>query len=352
MNRNVNISTDSLNEAPPSCSAEFVRDLLHRVYGIDGHASQLACERDQIFSVKTESGAGFVLRLTNPAEDRQVTNFQTEAMVHLNKLVPDFPVPRVIRDENGDAEIEISLPDGRLSIVRLITLLPGVALATVPERNPAVRASMADHIAKMGFAFRGFFHPAANHELLWDMKHALKLRGLLPYLQDKDTRSLVEQGLDAFERNIAPIQSSLRAQVIHNDFNFSNVMIDEHQAEITGVLDFGDMVYAPLIYDLAVALAYQFSGDDDDDAPGIIAEFTHRYHRIIPLERQELELLCDLISTRQVLSLLVAHWRASLYPENRQYILRNSTISRVGIERMAALDREVVTLALIDRCLS
>ncbi len=28
--------------------------------------------------------------------------------------------------------------------------------------------------------------------------------------------------------------------------------------EITGVLDFGDMVYAPLINDLAVALAYQF----------------------------------------------------------------------------------------------
>lgn len=351
MNHEVNASNDSLNEAPPSCSAEFVRDLLHRVYGIDGQASQLACERDQIFKVKTESGAGFVLRLTNPAEDRQVTNFQTEAMIHLNKLAPDLPVPRVFRDENGDAEIEVNLPDDRLSIARLITLLPGVALATVPERNPAVRASMADHIAKMGFAFRGFFHPAANHELLWDMKHALKLRGLLPYLQDADTRRLVEQGLDAFERNIAPIQSSLRAQVIHNDFNFSNVMIDQHQAEITGVLDFGDMVYAPLIYDLAVALAYQFSGDDDD-APAIITEFTHRYHRIIPLERQELELLYDLITTRQVLSLLIAHWRASLYPENRQYILRNSTISRVGIERLATLDRDEVTQALTDRCLS
>ena len=351
MNCDANIGTDSLNEAPPNCSAEFARDLLHRTYGIDGQANQLACERDQIFTVKTESDAGFVLRLTNPAEDRQVTNFQTEAMVHLNKQAPELPVPRVVPGENGDAEIEVSLPDGRLSIARLITLLPGVALATVPERNPGVRASMADHIAKMGFAFRGFFHPAANHELLWDMKHALKLRRFLPYLQDEDTRSLVERGLDAFERNIEPIQSSLRAQVIHNDFNFSNVMLDEHQAGITGVLDFGDMVYAPLIYDLAVALSYQFSGDDDDAAE-IITEFTHRYHRVIPLERQELELIYDLITTRQVLSLLIGHWRASLYPENRQYILRNSTISRVGIERLAALDRDEVTQALIDRCLS
>ena len=182
MNCDANIGTDSLNEAPPNCSAEFARDLLHRTYGIDGQANQLACERDQIFTVKTESDAGFVLRLTNPAEDRQVTNFQTEAMVHLNKQAPELPVPRVVPGENGDAEIEVSLPDGRPSIARLITLLPGVALATVPERNPGVRASMADHIAKMGFAFRGFFHPAANHELLWDMKHALKLRRFLPYL--------------------------------------------------------------------------------------------------------------------------------------------------------------------------
>ncbi|MFT5221094.1 MAG: hydroxylysine kinase [Planctomycetota bacterium] len=350
MNHEVNASTDSLNEAPPGCSDEFARDLLRRVFHIDGRATQLACERDQIFTVKTRSGTGFILRLINPAEDRQVTNFQTKALLHLNNVVPDYPVPRVIRDANGEAEIEVSLPDGRLSIARLITLLPGVVLATMPERNPGVRASMADHIAKLDLAFSDFNHPAADHELLWDMKQALTLRKLLPYLKDRNTRRLVEQGLEAFEDNVAPVQSKLRAQVIHNDFNFSNVMLDEQRAQITGVLDFGDMVFAPLIYDLAVALSYQFSGDDDD-AGQIITEFTHRYHRIVPLQRQELELLCDLITTRQVLSLLIAHWRASLYPENARYILRNSTISRVGIERLAALDRGALTLALIDRCL-
>ena len=127
-------------------------------------------------------------------------------------------------------------------------------------------------------------------------------------------------------------------------------MIDEHRAEITGLLDFGDMVYAPLIYDLGVALSYQFSGEDDD-AARVISDFTLRYHRINPLQQRELELLCDLIATRQVLSLLIAHWRASLYPDNRQYILRNSRISRVGIERLAALDKIALTKTLIDLCL-
>jgi hydroxylysine kinase len=351
MNHEANAGTDSLNEAPPGCSTEFASDIVHRVYGIDGETRELACERDQIFAIDTGADEGFVLRLINPAEDRLVTNFQTEAMRHLNKVNPELPVPRVVLDKKGDAEVEVILPDGRISIARLITLLPGIPLATAAERNPDIRSSMADTIANMGLAFSGFTHPGASHKLLWDMQHALELRKLVAYLQDKDTCRLVERGLDAFERNIAPIQSGLRAQVIHNDFNFSNVMIDRNRAEITGVLDFGDMVHAPLIYDLAVALSYQFSGEDDD-AVGVIGAFTFRYHQIVPLQRQELEILYDLIATRQILSLLIAHWRASLYPENRQYILRNSTISQVGIKRLAALDRENVSQTLIRTCLN
>jgi Ser/Thr protein kinase RdoA (MazF antagonist) len=351
MSHEANARSDSLNEVPPSCSTQFATDFVHRVYGIDGRARQLACERDQIFAIDTGTEEGFVLRLTNPAEDRQVTNFQTEAMCHLNKVNPDLPVPRVVLDKADEAEIKVILPDGRISIARMITLLPGIPLASAPERNPGLRSSMADAIANLGLAFSGFFHPGANHELLWDMQHALKLRKLVVYLQDKYICDLVERGLDAFERNIAPIQSNLRAQVIHNDFNFSNVMIDNKRAEITGILDFGDMVHAPLIYDLAVALAYQFSGDNDD-ALGVIEAFTFRYHQIVPLQRQELEILYYLITTRQILSLLITQWRASVYPENRQYILRNNASSEMGIKRLAALNSDRVAQVLVRTCLN
>jgi Ser/Thr protein kinase RdoA (MazF antagonist) len=343
-------ATDSLSEAPPGCSAEFAADLVRRVYGIVGRACQLACERDQIFRVDTATGEGFVLRLINPAEEREVSNFQTEALRHLNRVDPDLPVPRVVLDENGDAEIAVVLPDGRNSIARLITLLSGIPLASVPDRNPDIRAGMADTLARMDLAFGGFSHPAANHELLWDMKHALGLRRLIPHLQDQETSNLVALGLDSFERYVAPIQSSLRAQVIHNDLNFSNVMIDEHRPKLTGVLDFGDMVQAPLVFDLAVALAYQFSGDNDD-ALGIIEQFSLRYHQVVPLQSQELEILYDLIMARQILSLLITRWRASVYPENSQYILRNNAGSQVGIRRLAVLGRDRVTQALMRKCL-
>ena len=100
-----------------------------------------------------------------------------------------------------------------------------------------------------------------------------------------------------------------------------------------------------------MALAYQFSGDDDD-VLGVIEEFTHRYHQVVPLERQELEILYDLINTRQVLTLLITQWRASIYPDNRRYILRNYASALVGIKRLAGLGRDKVTQTLIRTCLN
>jgi hydroxylysine kinase len=340
---------DSLNEPAPNCSIEFTQNFVRRCYGIECEVRQLACERDQIFAIHGKDGRKSVLRFTNTAEDPAVTNFQTEALRHLNAVNPGLPVPRLILDRNQDAEVGLSLADGRSSIARMITYLPGVPLASVPHRNPEVRASMAESIAQLGRAFRGFFHPAANHELLWDIKHIARLRNYLDFIQDDDTRKLVEQGLDDFERYVKPIELGLRAQVIHNDFNFSNVMIDETRPEITGVLDFGDMVYAPLINDLAVALAYQFSGENDD-AFKIIREFTAHYHRVNPLEQQELEILYDLIRARQVITLIITGWRASLYPQNRDYILRNSRTALVGIRRLSELDRDQVAQELTRTC--
>ncbi len=349
MTMQMNAQSGSLNEPAPDCSIDFTREFLRRCYGIDGEPRQLACERDQIFAVSGRDGEKYVLRFTNPAEDPAVTNFQTAALHHLNVVDPGLPVPRLIPDLERNSEVELRLADGRPCIARMISFLPGIPLASAAHRNPQVRACMAESIARLGRAFRGFSHPAADHELLWDIKHIARLRAYLDYIRDDETRRLVELALDDFDRYVRPLQAELRAQVIHNDFNFSNVMIHESKPLITGVLDFGDMVFAPLIFDLGVALAYQISGESDD-AFSIIRDFTALYHRVNPLLPRELEVLYDLIRARQVLTLIITAWRASLYPHNRDYILRNSRSAQVGIRRLAELDRDAVIRELKRAC--
>ena len=106
---------------------------------------------------------------------------------------------------------------------------------------------------------------------------------------------------------------------------------------IAGVIDFGDMVHAPLVNNLAVAAAYQL-------APAghpleTVADLVGAYHGVVPLEDAELDLLFDLIATRMVLTVTISGWRAARYPDNAAYILRNNSQAWAGLERIGVLTR-------------
>ena len=73
-----------------------------------------------------------------------------------------------------------------------------------------------------------------------------------------------------FTEHARPALPGLRAQAIHNDLNLYNVLVDPRDHDvIAGILDFGDMVRAPLVNDLAVAASYQLEPGADPLAPAI-----------------------------------------------------------------------------------
>jgi Ser/Thr protein kinase RdoA (MazF antagonist) len=162
---------------------------------------------------------------------------------------------------------------------------------------------------------------------------------MLPDIDDTEGRALATQGLDAFEYFALPMFPKLRCQVIHNDLNYSNVMVDENDhSRITGIIDFGDMVLAPLINEVGVAASYHV--DDSDDPLALVAEFLAAYHQVVPLDSAELEILYDLIVGRLVMTLVITESRAKWYPDNRDYILRNNQAARQGLKRLAKIGRD------------
>jgi Ser/Thr protein kinase RdoA (MazF antagonist) len=260
-------------------------------------------------------------------------------MLHVADIDPQLPIPRVHMSVDGEAEVLVEIDEGQPRLVRMISFVPGLPVADVSLRTPALRRNMARCLARLGLALRGFFHPAAGHELLWDLKHASRLRDLFIHIEDDDRRALVTRYLDDFEQYALPVMPRLRGQVIHNDLNPNNVMVDEQTHEhVTGILDFGDMVYAPLINDLGVAAAYNLA--DREDPLSSAAEFVAAYHEVMPLEEQEVDILFDLIATRLVMTVAITGWRAVRYPQNRDYILRNNPMSWVRLQRLSHLTRE------------
>ncbi len=334
---------------PPEFSEAAAASVLLEQYGIEGSLKVLVSERDQNFLVKRDSGESFVFKIANSAEAAGVTELQIAALLHVAEKNPDLLVPRVIRTLGGSTDISIVGDDGREHIARVLSWLVGIPLRFAkPMPNNA--AELGSFLAQLGTALADFEHPSSDHVLLWDLSHAGRLITLLDNIDNETLRENCKKRLHRFEEHTTPALNKLRSQVIYNDLNASNVLVDpDHPETITGIIDFGDMVRSPLIIDIAVAAAYLC--EEGEDPLSSIVKFLRGYNRVRPLQREEIELLYDLILTRNVMTVVITHWRASIYSENREYILRNEPRARQTIDTLTGLGKDNVTSILLRELL-
>ncbi len=317
-----------------------VEGLAAEHFGVVGKATSLSSERDETFLVRAEDGAGYVLKIAGPTERFEVLRFQTEALLHLAEKQLSLPLPHAVASRNGATLLTLQVGEHK-RIVRMLTFLDGVQLHRVP-RSPAQMRSLGTALATLGEGLSDFRPVVPQQQLLWDLCNAALLRDLVPHV-GAERQMLVLRALDAFDRLAHDGLASLPRQVIHNDFNPHNILVSPDKVDcVTGVIDFGDMVEAPLVNDLAVALSYQVSaGRDLED----LLTMLRAYDAIRPLGPLDVECLPTLLRTRLAMSLTIAEWRAGLHPENRDYILRNHAIALAGLNRLAdRSDAELVSL--------
>ncbi len=320
-----------LDVAAPPVSVEVAEGVARDCFGVVGTARLLTGERDHNFHLRDHEGRELVLKLVHPAEDPGVTAFHSEALLHIATVDPALPTPRLQVSHTG-VGCSVVL-NGAPRQVRLLTYLQGNPLHLRPATS-ALRRDLGACLARLDLALAGFSHPSDRHSLLWDLQHAAQVRPLLDALP-RDLRALPERSMERFERDVVPVLPRLRAQVIHNDFNPHNVLSDGDR--IAGIIDFGDMVRAPLVQDLATAAAYQILAEGPVlEAPG---QLVAAFHAVCPLTEDEIAVLPDLIAARLMLTIAISSWRAARHPDNAAYILRNQPDSWRGLARLDALDR-------------
>jgi len=318
--------------APPPVEAGALRAALADRWGLDGHLAPLGGERDRNFRLDRPAGPPLLVKVAHPDEDPAITRFQSEALLHLEATGPDLPLPRMIRAGDGAVEAPFPAADGRPCLLRVLTFLPG---RVMPDPLAAARR-LGEVTARLDRALEGFSHPADNRRLLWDIREAPSLRVFLPEVTDPGLRALAEAALDRFERGPSAFLAARPAQVIHNDLNPHNVLVaEEDPARLAGIIDFGDMVRASRLQEVATACAYLLeSGPDPMLGP---RDFLAGYRAVLPLPEEEAAQLPALIATRMALTVLITHWRARRQPENAPYILRNQPRARAGLEALSRL---------------
>ena len=313
---------DVLSDGPPPVSdAEAVR-IIRRHWGISAHVEPLVSERDHNFRVQAEGFRESVLKIAHPAEPRSVTNFQTAALRHIALVDPTLAVPAVIPSLGGAEELDLEVGDGPRRVVRLLTFLPGTLLKDAP-RSATQDVRLGAFLARLNRALRGFFHPAAGGDgLLWDLRQIPAVRDRTSLIGDPSRRHLAERVMDEAAAELLPRLPAFRAQVVHNDFNLSNVVVDEDPDVIAGALDFGDMLHAPLICDIATAAAYRWT-PGEHPLEGV-ARFARGFDSVTQLEDEEIENLFILVGCRLALTLVLSNWQAIRFPEKIDYVLRGN----------------------------
>jgi 4-aminobutyrate aminotransferase-like enzyme len=309
-----------LEAPPPRFSAEEVATIAADLFDLHGTATDLGSERDQTFLVD-DGGGGGVLKISNLGEDPGILDLETEAILHVCRVDPELPVarPRIAaHGADGPAAYrrQIDSSDGT-HFVRLYERLHG-RIGGPGLHDAAVFDYAATH-ARLNLALRGFFHAAAGRELLWDLKHAAKLRPLVGSIGDARQRRLVENVLDRYEQRVLARWPRLRAQVVHGDFSLDNVLLDDRE-RIAGIVDFGDAGYTAQVADFAVGLASVLRGRADDEVGRVARIAIDGYVSQVPFESEELEILADLVAARLATIVTISAWRVGRYPENAEYI--------------------------------
>ncbi|RVQ66392.1 hypothetical protein EKN06_10200 [Croceicoccus ponticola] len=322
----------------PELSLQEAAAIAERLFGIAGSAHLLTSERDRNFRLAGTDGVNYLLKVSNPSEPDSVVDLQTACLEHVGARDAAIPVPRVLRTLSGETRGRAELADGRSSTIRMLTYLEGLPVKGTAH-TPAQRRDMGLALAELDLALDGFSHPAASHDLLWNVSRADRLSHLAEDIVGNDRRSLVGHFMDRFVGVVLPRLGNVRRQVIHNDFNLYNVLVDAGDTDrVTGIIDFGDLLHAALVGEVATATAYQMKEAAEPMAAA--AEFIGAYHEVLPLLPEEQDIVADLVATRQLVTVLISEWRSRRYPENRDYIMRHNPGAWEGLTLMADLSRE------------
>ncbi len=321
-------SLSAIAIAPPKADLADVATQVTEQFGLAGNYLPLVSERDQNFRLTVPDGRRFVVKVTSSLEEGAVTDFQIEALLHLEHET-DLPLPTVVRtiDARVSGTIDVGGTECRLRVVRFVEGQPLEDCDITKD----IAGRFGAAIARLDRALHDFSHPGENPLLLWDMQRTGEVRDLLVFIDDELLRRTVEAVIDDFDARVAPGMSEMRTQVIHSDANLGNVLLCDSGI---GFIDFGDMMRAPLIFEVAIAASYLRAQDPLE----LIAPFVASYHAGLPLKHDELCLLYDLVRARLATSITLFYWRLRERDPEDEYRKKLLATEQGAISFLAALD--------------
>lgn len=262
-------------------------------------------EHDANFHVEADDGCEYLLKISKTSEVQSIVEMQNAAL----QLLADHPnlqTPTLVPTLSGEYLCDC---DGKLT--RLFKFLPGTLFANVKYHSSLLLNSLGEKLAHLTQKMSEFRHENAKRYQTWDLQQAEWKKEHLDDIADANDRQL----LTTIIENARPALSKLpqlRQSIIHGDVNDYNILVTQH--EVSGFIDFGDMVETATICELAIALAYAMLNKPDPLQAAV--HVIQAYIAVYPLLEEEIDVLFDLICLRLALSVITSAQRKKLQPDD------------------------------------
>ena len=318
----------------PSFSVEEAGEIAASRYGVEAVVRSLSGYSDQNFHLARASGEQFVLKIAHASERRDSLDLQNRAMSRVSDASIGVETPQVCPTSAGGDSTSVEGSSGARHMVRLLTWVEGTAWSAAPPA-PASRLRDLGRLAgKMDIELEGLPDASTSRFSEWDLKELSGIEKHIGALANRERREMVQRVLHGFEAAVAPRLTSFRQGVIHGDVNNDNVLVGADGA-IVGLIDFGDVVYTAIVFEVAIAATYAMLDRNHPAAVG--AEVLVGFDSVRPLQAEEREVVFDLICGRLAMSATFAAHFSCLDPANPA-ITANESRAWSTLEKL--LDRE------------
>lgn len=235
---------------------------------------------------------GYVLKITNSMDSKKEGFFdaQTQMLLFLRQQGIECPKPVMNIFGKYHAAHKIGK---ETHLVRLFEFLPGEIIASAPK-TANLYYQAGEFVAIIDSALRRFSHEAVSAvRSIWMLDSLPEVSKFLYAVEDIEKKALVQEVLDAFDKEVLSKLNTFAKGIIHGDFNDQNIIVAKDGVteayKITGIIDFGDASYSCYVFELAIALTYMILQTNELETGGYVIAGYQEVRNIPENERKVLK---------------------------------------------------------------
>jgi len=300
------------NSLPPKINRNHLIKWLQKNYSFLNDKSislkPLNSERDKNYLISINLKKKYVLKISNFQETKDLLILQDYVLKQLNlrASLKEF-IPKKI---HSTIKIYSDLLN-RNCYVRILSFIDGKMYSLV-KSNFRLENSLGFLLGNLSKELQNLIKPSAFRVFEWDpskigwiSKESIMFKGR--------NKEIILNNLNEHNKFVTKNLNNLRYSLTHGDANNYNLVVNKNK--VTGLLDYGDIIYAPTINDLAISLSYALMNKDNLYAS--LENIITSYHKVFNITFVEIYSLMTLVKARLTITVVMAEIQRKKFPKNK-----------------------------------